>query len=193
MGQCAGKHVKKSGKIKVRYIGLFCAGFVFAVVCFLLVNAAIEPFSSSQYCGSCHEMETLYEGWKQSGHYVNVSGTVTECIDCHLPPKEKYFSHLSIKAYEGLRDLIKHYLGHPYDQEKMRENVLGKIPDARCTRCHSNLLGKPSTPAVAIMHTPSAEPNAPSCVECHNDMHPRSDSSGEGRPGEEKPDANAVQ
>ncbi len=193
MGQFACKHVKKAGKINTRYVWLFCVGFAFAVLCFLATNAAMEPFSSSEFCGKCHEMKTLYEGWKQSGHYVNVSGTVTECIDCHLPPKDEFFRHLSAKAYIGLRDLVKHYLGRPYDEEKMRQKVLENIPDSICLRCHSNLLGKPSTPAVAILHAPSTEPNAPTCVECHNDMHPRPDSSGEEASGEGQTEAAAEQ
>ena len=161
------------GKIKIKFLGLFCAGFLFAILCYFAVNAAMKPFSSSEYCAGCHEMETVYEGWKQSSHYTNASGTVTECIDCHLPPKHQFFRHMSTKAYEGVRDLILHRLDRPYDEEKMRERVIGKIPDSRCTQCHSNLLGQPSTPAVAVMHTPSTEPNAPTCVGCHNDLHPR--------------------
>jgi nitrate/TMAO reductase-like tetraheme cytochrome c subunit len=193
MGRFTKQYVKKAGRIKVKYLVLFCAGFAFAILCYFATNAAMEPFSSSEYCGTCHEMQTVYEGWKQSGHYVNVSGTVTECIDCHLPPKDQFFRHTSVKAYEGLRDLVKHWLGRPYDEQKMRERVLGKMPDARCTWCHGNLLGKPSTPAVAVMHTPSTEPNAPTCVDCHNDMHPRTDSLGESAPANEQVDANAGQ
>jgi cytochrome c nitrite reductase small subunit len=193
MRQVAVKRVRKAGKIKVRYLGLICAGFVLAIVCYFAVNAIMEPFSSSAYCATCHEMETVYEGWKQSGHYVNVSGTVTECIDCHLPPKDQFFRHMSVKAYEGLRDVVIHWLGRPYDEEKMRERTLWKMPDSRCTRCHSNLLGKPSTPAVAVMHTPSTEPNAPTCVDCHNDMHPRPDSSIKKDPADEQTDPNTEQ
>ena len=79
---------------------MFLAGFVFALLCFVALNAAMVPVSKSEYCGSkCHEMNTAYLTWELSPHGSNSKGIRVECIDCHLPEKEKYFAHITAKAY----------------------------------------------------------------------------------------------
>jgi cytochrome c nitrite reductase small subunit len=152
----------------------FIAGFAFALLCFVAFNAVMVPVSTSEYCGSrCHEMNTAYLTWELSSHGMNANGVRVECIDCHLPPKDEYFSHIAAKAYEGVRDLYKHYFGGEYDGEKIRQRVLGNISSRRCLRCHDNLLGRPGSSAARIAHTAAlAEPEAPEnrCVECHEDV-----------------------
>ena len=71
----------------------FLAGLIFALLCFVGLNLAMKPVSSSEYCGSkCHEMTTAYQSWELTIHGANNKGIRVECIDCHLPPKEKYFT-----------------------------------------------------------------------------------------------------
>lgn len=95
---------------------VFLAGFVFAVLCFVGLNMAMVPVSKSEYCGSkCHEMNTAYQTWELSPHGANRYGISVDCINCHLPPKEKYFTHLVAKAYMGTKDAYKHHFGGEYD------------------------------------------------------------------------------
>lgn len=152
----------------------FLAGFAFALLCFVTLNAAMVPVSKSEYCGSkCHEMNTAYLSWELSSHGTNANGIRVECIDCHLPAKDKYFAHIAAKAYTGAKDIYKHYFGGEYDSEKIRQEVLGHISNQRCLHCHDNLLSKPDSSAARIAHTAvSAEPEAPEnrCVECHEDV-----------------------
>jgi len=167
---------KITGRFKQFWI-IFLTGFGTAILCFVVLNAATRPFETSEYCGTaCHEMQSLYEGWKLSEHYVNSTGVVVDCVDCHLPPKDKYLTHLSAKLCVGVRDLYKHYFVKSYDDNKQREKVLMEMPDERCTRCHSNLLARPSSVAARIAHKVPAEPadvNIPRCVECHSQLHKR--------------------
>lgn len=157
----------------VRPIGVFFAGTLFAILCFLGLNAAMVPVSTSEYCGSkCHEMNTAYLSWELSPHGANAHGIRVDCIDCHLPPKERYFAHIAAKAYEGAKDMYKHYLGGPYDVERSRQSVLDRLPNRRCLYCHDHLLDKPGSSAARIAHTaalmqPSAAENR--CVQCHED------------------------
>ncbi len=82
----------------------FFAGIIFSLLCFVALNAAMEPVSKSEYCGTkCHEMDTAYQSWKLSVHGTNEKGLHSECIDCHLPSKDDYFTHIIAKAYEGAR------------------------------------------------------------------------------------------
>ena len=149
----------------------FLAGVVFAVFCFVALNAAMEPVSKSEYCGSkCHEMNVAYQSWELSVHGANKSGFRVECVDCHLPAKDKYFAHVAVKMYEGAKDIYKHYFGGEYDTERVRQKVLDHIPSQRCLNCHDDLLAKPGNSAARIAHLASLnQPQAAEnrCVRCH--------------------------
>ena len=166
--------VKRIFKSHWRRILVFLAGFVFAICCFISLNAVMGPFSKSEYCGSkCHEMNITYLTWELSPHGSNKRGLKIGCIDCHLPPKDQYFNHVTAKAYEGARDMYHHYLGHEYDREKIRKRVLQKLPSKICLRCHNSLLANPVSSAARMAHTASlTEPENPDkrCVKCHENV-----------------------
>jgi len=151
----------------------FAGGIVFAMLCFVGINAAMEPVSSSEYCGSqCHEMNTAYQSWELSVHGSNKNGVTIDCVDCHLPSKEKYFTHLAAKTYAGGKGLYKHYFGGEYDIEKIRKKVIDHASNEMCTRCHNSLLVRPSNSAARIAHVASlSEPDEPEnrCVKCHEE------------------------
>jgi cytochrome c nitrite reductase small subunit len=150
---------------------MFLVGFGFAVLCFLGINAAMEPTSTPEFCaGQCHEMKEAYRNWELSTHGANKFGFRVECVDCHLPPKEKYFAHVFTKAYQGGKDTLIHYLIGRYDSEKSRKKASEHMPDERCTYCHDSLLTKPSSEAAREAHTEvmdSADASEYKCVDCH--------------------------
>ena len=157
---------------KFRKYGIgFFFGIVFALLCFVGLNTAMKPVSKSEYCGSTgHEMNTAYRTWELSAHGTNEYGFRVECVDCHLPPKEDYFSHMIAKMYEGGKDVYKHHFGGEYNVEKIRSKVLEHISPKRCLRCHDDLLARPSTSGARKAHTASL--NAPDkveyrCIKCH--------------------------
>ena len=172
-----GKHNQKLikwifGVLKKRAL-TFSVGFIFAVLCFVAINAAMKPVSTSQYCGTnCHEMDTAYQSWKLSTHGVNENGLRAECIACHIVSKDKYFTHLAAKAYVGGKDLYKHYFGGEYDTEKIREKVLEHISNEQCLNCHVDLLARPGSDEAKEAHMESLSlPDDPEnrCVECHEE------------------------
>ncbi|MBN2312413.1 MAG: NapC/NirT family cytochrome c [Sedimentisphaerales bacterium] len=169
-GSTGQKIVRAAGALTKR-APLLIAGFSVAVLCFILLNAAMVPVSKSEYCGGqCHEMNIAYRTWELSPHGANRNGLRTECIDCHLPPKDRYFAHIADKAYQGGKDIYKHYFGDEYDMGTMRARVLARMPNQRCLYCHDALLDKPGSSAARIAHTTAlAEPEAQEnrCVECH--------------------------
>lgn len=153
---------------------LLIAGFVLACLGFIALNAAMEPVSTSEFCGSkCHEMNTAYRSWELSVHGANKRGIRVECVDCHLPSKDKFFTHIAAKAYEGFKDGYKHYFGGKYEVEKNRKEVLEHLPNQRCLNCHDNLLGKPGSSAARIAHMASLarlELVENRCLSCHEDI-----------------------
>ena len=42
--------------------------------------------SSTEFCGSCHVMQDVFEEWRASPHFVNPSGMRVGCADCHIAP-----------------------------------------------------------------------------------------------------------
>ena len=158
----------------MRYSLIFLAGMVFAILCFVIVNAAMVPVSKSEYCGSkCHEMQTTYQTWKISEHGANQLGIRVECIDCHLPAKDKYFTHTTAKAYLGARDVYKHYFGGEYDAEKTRKKVIDEMPSQRCLHCHNDILAKSGSSIAEKDHIESLkqpETAENRCVYCHENI-----------------------
>jgi cytochrome c-type protein NapC/trimethylamine-N-oxide reductase cytochrome c-type subunit TorC len=151
----------------------FVIGFVFAMLCFVALNAIMKPFSRSEYCGSkCHEMSTAYQSWELSVHGANKSGFRVECVDCHLPSRDRDFGHVVAKAYSGCKDIYKHHFGGRYDAEKVRKKVLERMSNQRCLGCHDDLLARPGGSDARIAHLAVlSEPDAPEsrCVGCHED------------------------
>lgn len=153
----------------------FLTGLVFTLLCFVAINAAMKPVSKSEYCGTkCHEMDTAYQSWKLSVHGANEKGLRAECIDCHLPSKDKYFTHIVAKVYAGGKDMYKHHFGGEYDGEKVREEVLAHISNRRCLGCHVDLLAKPGSEMAKEAHMETLNPSDVSeetkCIECHEDI-----------------------
>ncbi len=168
--------MNQNKKPKKRRIGAktiaFLAGFVFAVICFIALNIAMEPASKSEFCGSqCHEMKAAYRSWELSVHGANKNGIQVGCVQCHLPSKEDaYFAHIFSKAYEGGKDIFKHYVIGGYDAEKARSRAKEHMPNKRCMHCHDSLLTRPGSSSARKAHFASlSRPDAPEnkCVECH--------------------------
>ena len=160
--------------LKKRILIPFVSGVVFAVLAYIAINFVMEPFSTSEYCGSsCHEMNESYQSWELSVHGSNKFGIKVECIDCHLPPKEKFFTHMTAKAYAGGKDTFKHYFGPEYDRQHQIEHVVGAFKSEICMHCHDDLLAKPSSSKAWQAHLtslmdPEKEENR--CVTCHQNV-----------------------
>jgi cytochrome c nitrite reductase small subunit len=154
----------------------FALGLFVAVMVYVVTTVTAERFSTPEYCGAtCHEMNTAYSTWEISAHHANSSGVAAECIDCHLPPEKKFFSHMTAKAVAGAKDVIKHNFGGEYDLEKMRAKVLEHMPNSRCLECHKTLLVKPSSSAARTAHQDALNSTQDSkrCVDCHDKLHER--------------------
>ena len=79
-------------------------GLVLGVVGMVLFNAAVQKTSTNDYCMSCHVHVDADAAWKMSSHYNNPSGTKTDCVACHLPPKGSK-GYYSAKVKTGMKDL----------------------------------------------------------------------------------------
>lgn len=181
MEKRSGELVRRIFEIFKKHVVTFFAGFVFALLCFVTINAAMEPISRSKFCGSnCHEMHDALKSWEMSVHGGNTKGLRAECIDCHLPQKDSYFRHLVTKSYAGGKHLFQHYVGVLFGIKNHSEKPLvsdadrtERVKNEICTRCHSGLLNKPSNDTIREAHMAALESSDNSeqtrCVECHED------------------------
>ncbi len=160
---------KATGRPKIWFIGGFCL----ALLCFVGVEVALKYTSRPEFCGAlCHEMGTAYRTWELSPHGANGHGVRVGCVDCHLPARERFFTHLVAKSYTGLKDVYKHLRGSAYNLEQARKGVLEQTPSGRCIHCHNSLLVKPASSASRKAHLASLDqPERPEnrCVRCHED------------------------
>lgn len=153
---------------------IFVPGMVLAVIIFTAINAFLGPTSTVEFCGTlCHEMDSSYESYKKSAHFTNNSGIRVKCTECHLPPRDKYFTHLYERGKTGIKDAYKHAIGAEYNAEKLKKKVASHFENKTCLHCHNNLLENPQNELVASIHkevlSPPAGKKAEKCIECHVD------------------------
>ena len=82
-------------------------------IALMLVLVSVDTHTSTNdSCMRCHYHEEADRLWKQSSHYLNESGVVTDCAACHLPPKEdgvvRYYMVLSFASQGGRRRPLLH-------------------------------------------------------------------------------------
>jgi len=156
-------------------IVIFVPGFVAAIILFVIINAVLVPTSTVEFCGEkCHEMKDVYASWKKGPHAVNRTGIEVACIECHLPPREDFFAHVTEKAIAGTKDFIKHKTNKEgdYNAEALREKVRKHMTNDVCLRCHNKLEDNPFDKDIAAYHNeevfkPEEGTKPAPCIECH--------------------------
>ena len=157
---------------------LWLAGLAGLVVGFSLMiglNSLYVKSSSNESCMMCHAHPESDASWKQSVHYNNGSGTMTECAACHLPPKGSA-RHFMAKAKTGMKDVWSYVTK---DVEKIDWDSKGELEYAQkivynesCEACHVNLFPEGITDDGVTAHLyyeDNAEKLDLQCISCHLD------------------------
>lgn len=156
--------------VKRKWLWLLIAGFAAGIVFLRGGKVVMDYTSSDKYCMSCHIHPNSDTRWKLSTHYKNPSGTVTHCVECHLPPKGH--GHIFAKAKHGAKDiygyLFKDSAEINWEAKNLSENAKHFVYEQSCLVCHENLF--PVTLSVEggnahLFYTTSSEPM--SCISCH--------------------------
>ncbi|UCE05625.1 MAG: SUMF1/EgtB/PvdO family nonheme iron enzyme [bacterium] len=118
----------------------FIAGFLFTV----LIKAGLDYTSSDTFCNVCHAHPHSTITWKQSTHKDTKSGTVVQCVECHLPPGG--LAYFTEKMKSGTRDLFatvfKDVSKINWDLKSRREYAVRFTYKKSCIHCHQNLFSK---------------------------------------------------
>ncbi|MBW1680474.1 MAG: NapC/NirT family cytochrome c [Deltaproteobacteria bacterium] len=149
-------------------IGVIVAFPLFSIGYYTMVRTSTPIF-----CASCHEIRFAYQTWKTSTHVNNAQGFVADCMDCHLPAPHDTINFFYSKTAHGLKDIIIHLMGNPYDREKARRQAYASFKNEQCQKCHRNLLYIPDKRGAMLAHRsvvyarPGYEKR---CVDCHRNL-----------------------
>lgn len=153
---------------------MFAAGIIF----WGGFNTAMEASNSLWFCTSCHEMDTVYEEYKQSVHYQNASGVRAICSDCHVP--KPWGAKMVRKIQASFKELPHKIMGTIDTKEKfeakrleLAEDVWAgmKANDSReCRNCHSleTMLLDKQDKSARKKHTLKRKlEKGETCIDCH--------------------------
>lgn len=141
--------MRSSQKQSIKYT-IFFAGILLATAGVVLassfgVNSAIAYTSTTEFCISCHEMEsTVFQEYKKTVHFNNPAGVRASCADCHIPHN---FGDTLVRKVLAAKDVYHHLLGTIDTEEKFEARRLEmaqrvwasmKASDSKeCRNCHS--------------------------------------------------------
>ena len=159
-------------------------GIITALLCGIAVGCAFmagfhytyAKTSTNEYCMSCHVHTQADDSWKQSVHYSNGSGTVTDCVACHLPPEDVPMHRFAVKTRMGVKDMFAKMFK---DTDKIDWDAKGEFEHARkivynesCRKCHTNLYPEGVSDEAVVAHLYYEEYEKKlnlQCISCHLD------------------------
>ena len=117
-------------------------GFILGIVLVCVSGRIAANTSSNEYCMSCHVHEEADDAWKKSYHVINPSGTMTDCIECHLPPHGSK-GYYAAKIRLGVKDLWTYWTKDKeeldFESKKELAHASRIVYNASCVKCHADL------------------------------------------------------
>jgi len=154
---------------------LFIFGGVWGIIFWGGFNWAMEEANTLPFCTSCHEMNFVYEEYKDSIHYKNQFGVRATCPDCHVPRAWLPKVRRKIQASNELWHKLLGTVNTPEKFEQHRAELAQHVWDtmkatdsAECRNCHNvNAMDihKMTTPAQQGM-MPGLQAGL-TCIDCH--------------------------
>ena len=163
---------------RARPKGLVLPGIlVFSASALLLLgfDSVLDYTNTTEFCISCHSQQIPYEEYRESVHFVNVSGVRTGCADCHVP---KELGPKLLAKVLAAKDVYHEIMGTIDTREKfeahrwrMANRVWEKMhaTDSReCRGCHTvNAMDLAEQDGTARKKHRKAEERGETCIECH--------------------------
>ncbi len=145
-------------------------GLATGIVLVVGVRGANTVTSANTFCGACHVHPQATTSWRLSTHYATKSGTIVQCVECHLPPGGvAYAAH---KTRLGVRDVIgtlfKEQDSLYWEQRSQLEHAVTFVFAESCVACHPNLYPVELTDKgeEAHLHYENNIEEIP-CIKCH--------------------------
>jgi cytochrome c-type protein NapC len=150
---------------------IFAAGAVFAG----LFNVGLEYTNRTEFCTSCHSMQTNLSELEERVHWRSRSGVHAGCADCHVP---KDFKNKMIAKVMAAKDVWHELIGTIDTPEKyearrldMAQRVWAKMKasDSReCKSCHAFAhMDFSEQDRFARKKHENAPDRGQTCIDCH--------------------------
>ncbi|MBQ4540615.1 MAG: SUMF1/EgtB/PvdO family nonheme iron enzyme [Alistipes sp.] len=166
--------MSKSGS-KKKFLLVALAGMVMGFSLMIAFNYMWVNSSKNESCMACHFHPESDASWKQSYHYNNDSGVMTNCADCHLPPKGS-LDYVVAKAKIGMKDLWAYMTKNPEDMDWSVQSELEYaqtiVYNESCEACHVNIYPQGITDEGVTAHLyydENKEKLDLQCISCHLD------------------------
>ncbi len=118
---------------------LLVIGGVVALL-FAATSYTMSVTSSTDYCLSCHEMQTHQVELDASPHATDADNNPIDCHQCHIPSSigPKY---VAVKVISGVKDQVVHTFGDPsnLDRRNLQDLARRFMQDENCSNCHQDL------------------------------------------------------
>lgn len=152
-------------------LAVFVAGMIFAGV----FSAGLEHTNRTEFCTSCHTMQTNLKELEETKHWKSISGVHASCADCHVP---KNFAGKMVAKVLAAKDVYHELLGSINTPEKyearrleMAQRVWDKMKangSAECKSCHSFVhMDFSEQDRFARRKHQNANDRGQSCIDCH--------------------------
>ncbi len=149
----------------------FAVGVVFAGG----FNVALEYTNTTEFCTSCHTMQTNLKEMKERRHWNNPSGVHAGCADCHVP---KEFVPKMIAKMRAAKDVWHEIMGTidtPEKYEAHRWKMANAVWDKmkangsrECRSCHSfDRMELSDQDRYARKKHERAVDEGQTCIDCH--------------------------
>ena len=150
----------------------FLPGLLTGSLIILGAGKLVRVTSENSFCESCHIHPQATTSWKRSVHYDTRSGTRTNCVDCHLPPKGE--GYLAAKAVTGARDVWGKWTKDPesfdWEAKSQPEYARKHVYESSCLGCHENLFPAELTKEgeeAHLYYTNYSKTKDIQCINCH--------------------------
>ncbi|CAH2714048.1 hypothetical protein BACCIP111895_01202 [Neobacillus rhizosphaerae] len=166
-------------KGKAAFITIILATAFVTIMIALFSTKVIHATGKSEFCGSCHEMNTFKKTYERDIHGgANSVGFKADCVQCHLP-QDSQIDFLSTKVVSGTKEVITHFSGQFSDEKyyQNRKNREDFVYSSGCISCHQDIDNgkfKTDNQKAKKMHTyylsKKGSKQAIECVSCHTNV-----------------------
>ncbi|MFB0594171.1 NapC/NirT family cytochrome c [Aeromonas hydrophila] len=161
--------------LRKTWFWLLLLGALLGVAALGVTVTVMHKTSSTEFCVSCHSMQTPLAEYQGSVHFQNVKGIRAECADCHIPGDPTSYLWTKIRAVKdiyheaiGTLDTPEKYEAHKLRMAQSVWDELKANDSATCRSCHSyaamDILAQ--RPNARAEH-PVAIKEGQTCIDCH--------------------------
>lgn len=139
------------------------------------VDFGVGATNSTEFCVSCHSMQTNFEEYKKSIHYQNASGVRAGCSDCHVPrqlgPKlaAKFLAAKDVwHEFKGTIDTAEKFEARRWLMANRVWTRMKATDSRECRGCHDFAsMDLEAQDSMAAKKHAKAPERGKTCIDCH--------------------------